>query len=302
MTPLEELAAFAAVVQSKGFRGAARAHGTSPSRLSETIRRLEDRLGVRLLHRTTRSVVPTEIGARLYERLSPSLQDIGRALEAVHETKDRPAGRLRLNVPVSVVRLVLPHIVPAFLKAYPEIELEVVADDRFVNVLTEGFDAGIRYGERLEQDMVAIPIGPRVQRFALGASATYLAQFGNPRHPRDLLKHSCFRGRFGDGVPLAWEFARGGKAIKVDVKGPLLVGLGNAADLAVDAALEGAGIVYLFEEWLQPHFDRGSLKPVLADWWPGFSGPFLYFAGRSLLPGPLRAFVDHVKSVSAAKG
>ena len=299
MAPLEDLAAFAAVVQHQGFRGAARAHGTSPSRLSEAIRRLEDRLGVRLLHRTTRSVVPTEVGARLFERLSPTLQDLDRALEVVSETKDKPAGRLRLNVPISAVRLVLPRIVPAFLQAYPEIELEVVADDRFVNVLTEGFDAGIRYGERLEQDMVAIPIGQRVQRFAVGAAKAYLAERGRPKHPRDLLAHVCFRGKFSGGLPLAWEFERSGKSIKVDVKGPLVVGLGNAADLAVDAAVEGAGIVYLFEDWLQPHFGRGALEPILRDWWPSFPGPFLYFAGRSRLPGPLRAFVDYVKLASA---
>ena len=156
MAPLEDLAAFAAVVQHGGFRGAAVAHGTSASRLSEAVRRLEERLGARLLHRTTRSVVPTEAGARLFERLGPALQDIDGAMEAVVETKDKPAGRLRLNVPISALRLVLPPIVSAFIQAYPEIELDVVADDRLINVVSEGFDAGIRYGERLEQDAAAV--------------------------------------------------------------------------------------------------------------------------------------------------
>jgi DNA-binding transcriptional LysR family regulator len=296
MAPLEDLAAFAAVVQHGGFRGAARATGTSASRLSEAIRRLEERLGVRLLHRTTRSITPTEVGARLLARLRPALDDLDQALALVNESKDKPAGRLRLNVPISASRLVLPHIVPAFLKAYPDIELEVVAEDRFVDVLAEGFDAGIRYGERLEGDMVAIPIGPRIQRFAAAASKPYLERHGRPRHPRDLLRHACLRGKFSSGSSPAWEFVHAGESVKLDVRGPLVVGLGGTVDLAVDAAVAGCGVVYLFEEWLQPHFRRGELEPVLASWWPSFPGPFLYYAGRRHLPVPLRAFVDFVKT------
>jgi DNA-binding transcriptional LysR family regulator len=296
MAPLEDLAAFAGVVRHGGFRGAARATGTSASRLSEAIRRLEARLGVRLLHRTTRSVTPTDAGARLLARLRPALDDLDQALDVVNEWKDKPAGRLRLNVPVSASRLVLPRIVPAFLAAYPDIALEVVAEERFVDVLAEGFDAGIRYGERLEGDMVAIPIGPRIQRFAAAASKAYLERHGRPRHPRDLLRHACFRGKFASGSSPPWEFVRAGESVKMDVRGPLVVGLGSAVDLAVDAAIAGAGIVYLFEEWLQPHFTRGELEPVLASWWPSFPGPFLYYAGRRHLPAPLRAFIDFVKA------
>ena len=296
MAPLEDLAAFAGVVRHGGFRGAARATGTSASRLSEAIRRLEARLGVRLLHRTTRSVTATDAGARLLARLRPALDDLDQALDVVNEWKDKPAGRLRLNVPISASRLVLPRIVPAFLAAYPDVELEVVAEERFVDVLAEGFDAGIRYGERLEGDMVAIPIGPRTQRFAAAASKPYLERHGRPRHPRDLLRHACFRGKFASGSSPPWEFVRAGESVKVEVRGPLVVGLGSAVDLAVDAAIAGAGIVYLFEEWLQPHFTRGELEPVLASWWPSFPGPFLYYAGRRHLPAPLRAFVDFVKT------
>jgi DNA-binding transcriptional LysR family regulator len=296
MAPLEDLAAFAAVVRHGGFRGAARATGTSASRLSEAIRRLEARLGVRLLHRTTRSVTPTDAGARLLARLRPALDDLDQALDVVNEWKDKPAGRLRLNVPISASRLVLSRIVPAFLAAYPDIALEVVAEDRFVDVLAEGFDAGIRYGERLEGDMVAIPIGPRIQRFAAAASKAYLERHGRPRHPRDLLRHACFRGTFASGSSPPWEFVRAGESVKMEVRGPLVVGLGGAVDLAVDAAIAGAGIVYLFEEWLQPHFTRGELEPVLTSWWPSFPGPFLYYAGRRHLPAPLRAFVDFVKT------
>ena len=296
MAPLEDLAAFAADVRHGGFRGAARATGSSASRLSVAIRRLEARLGVRLLHRTTRSVTATDAGARLLARLRPALDDLDQALDVVNEWKDKPAGRLRLNVPISASRLVLPRIVPAFLAAYPDVELEVVAEERFVDVLAEGFDAGIRYGERLEGDMVAIPIGPRTQRFAAAASKPYLERHGRPRHPRDLLRHACFRGKFASGSSPPWEFVRAGESVKVEVRGPLVVGLGSAVDLAVDAAIAGAGIVYLFEEWLQPHFTRGELEPVLASWWPSFPGPFLYYAGRRHLPAPLRAFVDFVKT------
>ncbi|MCM5680439.1 LysR family transcriptional regulator [Schlegelella sp. S2-27] len=296
MAPLEDLCAFTAVARHGGFRTAARATGTSASRLSEAIRRLEAQLGVRLLHRTTRSVTPTEAGGRLLARLRPVLEEVDQALEEVNDWKNTPAGRLRLNVPVSASRLVLPRIVPAFMAAYPDIELDVVADDRFVDVLAEGFDAGIRYGERLEKDMVAIPIGPRTQRFAAGASPAYLDKHGWPRHPRDLLRHACLRGRFSSGASPAWEFVRRGETVKLEVNGPLVVGLGGTVDLAVEAAVAGAGVVYLFEEWLAPYFERGELEPVLAPWWPRFDGPFLYFAGRRQLPAPLRAFVDFVKA------
>jgi len=200
MADLEDLAAFMAVAREGGFRGAARATGTSASRLSEAMRRLEARLGVRLLHRTTRNVAPTDAGARLLERLGPALAEVESALDVVNGFRDRPAGKLRLNVPVSAARLVLPRIVPAFLAAYPDITLEVVAEDRLSDLVAEGFDAGIRYEERLEQDMVAVPIGPPRQRFAAAASPTYLERRGRPEHPRDLLAHACLRGRHASGT------------------------------------------------------------------------------------------------------
>ena len=296
MPELEDLAAFAAVVREGGFRGAARATGTSASRLSDALRRLENQVGVRLLHRTTRNVAPTEAGARLLERLLPALAEVEAALDVVNGFRERPAGRLRLNVPVSAARLVLPQLLPAFLRAYPDIVLEVVAEERFVDLVAEGYDAGIRYEERLEQDMVAIPIGPRRQRFALGASPDYVAIRGLPEHPRDLLAHACVLGRFANRAISAWEFARDGETLTVEPKGPLIVGLGTATELGVEAALAGTGIIYLFEDWLRPHFESGDLVPVLEPWWPSFSGPFLYFSGRRLLPAPLRAFVDFVRS------
>ena len=293
---LADLEALLAVARAGGFREAARATGLSASGLSEAVRRLEERLGVRLLHRTTRSVAPTEAGERLLGRLGPALGAVEDALGVVDGFRDRPAGALRLNVPVSAARLVLPRIVPPFLAAYPEIRLEVVTEESFVDVLAAGCDAGIRYDERLEQDVIAVPIGPPVQRFAAAASPAYLDRRGRPRHPRDLLDHACLRGRFASGAPSPWEFERDGEIVRVDPGGPLVVRAGGGSDLAVAAAVAGTGIVCLFEDWLRPQLDAGALEPVLADWWPSFPGPFLYYSGRRLVPPPLRAFVDFVRA------
>lgn len=295
-TDFQDLSAFLAVVQAGGFREGARASGTSASSLSEAIRRLETRLGVRLLNRTTRSVSPTEAGARLAERLVPAFGEVEAALDVVNSFRDRPTGTLRLNVPASVARLVLPAIVTPFLKTYPEIKLEVVVEDSFVDMLAAGCDAGIRYDERLEQDMIAVPIGPRVQRFATAASPDYLRTHGHPEHPRDLLAHACLRGQFASGAIPTWEFERDGELVRIDPTGPLIVRLGAAVDLAIQAAVGGLGVIYLFEDWLRPYLDTGALEPVLEPWWQSFTGPFLYYSGRRHLPAPLRAFVDFIRA------
>ena len=254
-------------------------------------------LGVRLLHRTTRSVTPTEAGARLIERLGPAFDEVEAALDVVHGFRDRPAGTLRLNVPVSAARLVLPAILPSFLFAYPDIVVEIVAEDSFVDVLAAGCDAGIRYDERLEQDMIAVPIGARVQRSATAASPAYLDRRGRPVHPRDLLEHDCLLGRFASGALTSpWEFERAGEIVRIEPRGPLIVQVGGATDLAVAAALAGNGIIFLFEDWLRPYLDSGDLEPVIEDWWQPFSGPFLYYADRRLVPPPLRAFLDFVRA------
>jgi DNA-binding transcriptional LysR family regulator len=297
---LGDLNAFVAVTRAGGFRDGARASGASASGLSESIRRLEAQLGVRLLNRTTRSVAPTEAGQRLLERLGPALTEVEAALDVVNGFRDKPAGTLRLNVPVSAARLVLPSIVPRFLAAYPEIRLEVIADDNFVDLMAAGCDAGIRYDERLEQDMIAVPIGPRFQRFAAAAAPGYLDCHGRPSHPRDLLGHACLRGRFNNRTVIQWEFERDGEVVRIDPPGPLLVSAGGATDLAISAAIAGTGIIKLFEDWLRPHLDSGALEPVLEPWWPRFSGPFLYYPGRRLVPAPLRAFVDFIKSCGDA--
>lgn len=295
-TDLGDLNAFVAVARAGGFREGARISGSSASFLSEAVRRLEAQLGVRLLNRTTRSVVPTEAGKGLLARLGPALTEVEAALDVVNGFRGRPAGTLRLNVPVSAARLVLPMIIPPFLAAYPDIKLEIVADDSFVDVLAAGCDAGIRYDERLEQDMIAVPIGPRVQRFATAASPAYLDHRGRPQHPRELLGHACLLGRFSSGKTTApWEFELDGDVVRIDPAGPLIVSVGGSIDLAVDAAIAGTGIISLFEDWLRPHLESGALEPVLQPWWQSFSGPFLYYPGRRLVPAPLRAFIDFVK-------
>jgi DNA-binding transcriptional LysR family regulator len=297
---LGDLSAFVAVARAKGFREGARLSGAGASSLSEAVRRLEADLGVRLLNRTTRSVAPTEAGERLLARLGSALAEVDAALDGVKAQRDRPAGTLRLNVPISAARLTLPRIVPQFLATYPDITLEVIADDSFVDVLAAGCDAGILYDERLEQDMIAVPIGPRVQRFATAAAPAYLDRRGRPAHPRELLGHACLRGRFASGTMAAWEFERDGEVVRVDPSGPLLVRLGGGSDLLVDAALAGVGIVHHFEGWLRPHLDSGALEPILEPWWQSFPGPFLYYPGRRLVPAPLRAFVDFVKAAQGA--
>ncbi|PBC09328.1 LysR family transcriptional regulator [Mesorhizobium sp. WSM3859] len=293
---LNDLQAFMAVARAGGFREAARVTAGSASVLSEAIRRLETQLGVRLFNRTTRSVALTEAGAGLLARLGPALGEVEAALDVVNGFRDRPAGTLRLNVPISASRLVLPKIVPGFLAAYPAIRLEVIAEENFVDLLVAGCDAGIRYDERLEQDMIAVPIGPRTQRFTTSAAPSYLDRHGRPQHPRDLLGHACIRGRFPSGVMTPWEFERDGEVVRVDTTGPLLVSIGGGVDLAIDAAIAGVGILWLFEDWVRPHFESGALEPVLEPWWQSFSGPFLYYPGRRLVPAPLRAFVDYIKT------
>jgi len=293
---LDDLSAFVAVARAGGFREAARISGTSPSGLSEALRRLETRLGVRLLHRSTRSISPTQAGAQLLARLSPALAEIGAALDAVHADSNAPAGTLRLNVPANVARTVLPDIVPPFLRAHPHIRVEVVVEDSFVDILASGADAGIRYEERLEQDMIAVPIGPRTQRLVTAAAPSYLAARGRPLHPRDLLGHACLRLRFSSGATAIWEFEKGDETLRLDPPGPLLVQPGSACDLLLDAALAGLGVICLFEDWLAPHLRSGALEVLLDDWTTPFTGPKLYYSGRRQVPPPLRAFIDFTRT------
>jgi len=290
---LSDLDAFTAVARARSFRGAAGLRNVSASSLSEALKRLEADLGVRLLNRTTRSVTPTEAGERLLQQLTPALSDIEGALTAAKSQRDRPAGTLRLNVPEIVAEKILPAIVARFLVAHPGIRMEIAANNTFIDVVAEGFDAGIRYEEKLERDMIAIPIGPRTQRYVAAASPGYLAAHGKPRHPRELVNHACIGHRFASGRSSVWEFERGGRAVKISPAGPLI---GSNIELELAAAAAGLGIVYSFAEFVGPEIERGALTEILADWSISFPGPYLYFPSRRHMPAPLRAFVDFVKN------
>lgn len=293
---LADLETFAAVARARSFRSVARVRGVSPSSLSEALRRLESRLGVRLLNRTTRSVTPTEAGERLLERLTPALGEVAAALDAVNSFRDSLTGTLKLNVPSAVARLILPSLVGPFLKKHPGIVLEVASEDTFIDILAAGFDAGIRYDERLEKDMIAVPIGPRVQRFVTAASPAYLAAHGRPSHPKDLLQHACIRHRFPSGATFPWEFERDGEIVKISPKGPLIA---STIELELSAAVQGLGLIHSFEGHLRASIASGALEPVLEEWSQAFSGPFLYYPSRRQMPAPLRAFVDFVKARGA---
>lgn len=289
---LTDVALFAAVVEAGGFRVAAHKRGMSASSISDGVRRLESDLGVRLLNRTTRSVIPTEVGARLLERLRPALEQIGAAFGDLDNDALRPVGTLRLNVPVPVARFVLPKLIPRFLERYPGVSIEVTMENTFIDVIAAGYDAGVRYEESVAKDMIAIPIGPRRQRFMAAASPGYLEKSGTPLHPRDLLNHRLIGHRFESGKLGVWEFEKDGTTLRVPPQGPLL---SSSQDLEVGAAIGGVGIIYTFEEYLGPLIKQGVLLPVLEDWWQAFDGPYLYYNDRRHVPSPLRAFIDFLK-------
>ena len=290
---LSDVALFAAVVEAGGFRVAAQKRGMSASSISDCVRRLESDLGVRLLNRTTRSVFPTEVGARLLERLRPALDEIGAAFSDLDDNALCPVGTLRLNVPVPVARFVLPGLIPAFLQRYPGVRVEVAMDNTFIDVIAAGFDAGVRYEESVAKDMIAVPIGPRRQRFVAAASPAYVQEHGTPQHPRDLVNHRLIGHRFESGKLGVWEFEKDGVTLRVPPQGPLL---SSSQDLEVGSAIGGVGIIYTFEEYLRPLFDQGVLLPVLEGWWQAFDGPYLYYNDRRHVPSPLRAFVDFLKA------
>lgn len=291
------LSIFLAVARHRSFRRAADELGCTPSALSHSMRTLEERLQIRLLNRTTRSVALTEAGQRLHGRIEPAFRDITDALDDLNTYRDQPIGALRINAAHLATQMVLLPLALRFMRQHPQVRLEIVSDNALVDMVSEGFDAGVRFGEIVAQDMIAVPIGPRLQRYAGAASAAYLEEHGRPQHPRDLLQHACIRGRFaGRAIPV-WEFERDGEIVRVDPPSPLIVQNGGGTDLAVDAAIAGTGIVFTFADWLKPYFEGRMLEPVLEPWWQSFSGPFLYYPGRRLVPAPLRAFIDFIKAM-----
>lgn len=286
-----------AVVARASFRGAARELGVSPSAVSHTIRLLEEKLGVRLLHRTTRSVAPTPACQRLLRDVEPALAQIGGALTALSEERATPSGPLRITALSVAFDLGLLPVVVAFTKVYPDVTLDIDIDDRFTNIVAEGFDAGIRLGESLERDMIAVPLsGP--QRSAVVATPAYFERFPPPHTPRDLARHHCIRRRFASGRIYRWEFERDGHEFEVAVEGPLIC---NESGLMLDAVRAGAGLGQVFEALVEEDLAAGRLVRVLEDWCPPFAGFYLYYPSHRQMRPALRAFVDFAARMRGAE-
>ena len=292
---LNDLTAFAAIAAHRSFRKAADELGLSPSTLSHMMRALERNMGVRLLNRTTRSVSPTEAGERLLARLQPVLRDFDLALDEVNQFRERPSGTLRINSSEPAARLLLRAVVPDFLARYPEMTLDLVTENRLVDIVAQGFDAGIRLGESVPQDMIAIRFGGPA-RFIAVASPAYLKAHPAPQVPDDLRDHACLRIRMPSGKLYRWEFERHGQEMTVDVPGPLIL---DHIGLMLEAAIEGMGIAYVPDREAQPHIEAGRLVAVLEDWCPPIPGLFLYYPDGRHVPAGLRAFIDLLKTAAA---
>jgi DNA-binding transcriptional LysR family regulator len=289
---LADLRAFAAVAEHLSFRRAADLLGVTRSTLSHTMRSLEESLGTRLLHRTTRSVSLTEAGERLLGRLSPLMGELDFALQEVAGSGGRPLGTLRISGGENAIRLLLRTVVPEFMQRYPGVELDLVADGRLVDIVADGFDAGIRLGEAVPKDMVAIRVSEDI-RFLAVASPAYLAQAPAPRHPDQLMQHRCIRQRLPSGKRYRWEFAKRKQEMAIDVPGSLTL---DNNQLMVEAAVDGMGIAYVPEHYAQAAIDAGQLEPVLFDWCPKIPGLFLYIPRNRHMPTNLRLFVDLLKN------
>jgi DNA-binding transcriptional LysR family regulator len=289
---LDALAAFAAIARHRNFRRAAVERGVSASTLSATLRDLEARIGVRLLNRTTRSVALTDAGAALLTRLQPALAEIGEAVSEARSAQTEPSGWLRINAPQPAVELVMAPLIARFLAAYPAVRVEVMVETALIDIVGAGYDAGVRWGESLALDMVAVPLGGP-QRFAVVASPDLIARFGRPEHPRDLLKMPCIKGRFPSGLEPPWEFERDGETVQLSPEGPLV---STNIALTLEAARAGLGFASIFDGYVERELERGELVEVLADWSETFDGPYLYYPSRRTLPSPLRAFVDFVQA------
>ena len=287
-----DLATFLAIARHRSFRAAATELGVSASALSHALRNIEERLDVRLINRTTRSVALTEAGARLFERISPAFRDIDDALEDLNSFRGKPAGTLRFNAARQSTQLVLLPIVTKFLKAFPDVNVEIVVNDALIDMVAAGFDAGVRFGETIAADMIAVPIGPR-HRFAVVGSPGYFRRHKPPITPHELKDLPCIRYRFVSGTFYRWEFERGGVEVEIDVAGPLTI---NDQYLMLDAARGGAGLAFVFEAQAEELIARSELIRVLADWCPAYPGFFLYYPSRRQLPAALRAFVDFARA------
>jgi DNA-binding transcriptional LysR family regulator len=288
---LSVLSAFLAVAEERSFTRAAKGLEVSPSALSHAIRRLEDRVGVRLLARTTRSVAPTDAGEQLLLSLRPALGEIRGALDRVGDLRDRPAGRLRLLVPRLATMSVLAPRVAGFARDYPDVQLDITTDDRRLDLVAGGFDAGIHLGEFIQKDMVAVRVSQEHEPTIVGSPA-YFKSRPKPRSPQALTAHRCINFRHGTGEIYRWEFEKGGQSVTVAVSGPLIV---DDVILVVRAALDGVGLAFMSDEMAASHLASGALVRVLADWCVPYPGFFLYYPSRRQQPAALSALIETLR-------
>jgi len=288
---LNDLHAFLAVAQERSFTRAAARLGLSQSTLSHTVRGLESRLGVRLLTRTTRSVAPTESGEQLMQAIGPQLEAIAAELAAVREYRDKPAGTIRITaIDIVADHLLWPRLRP-LLRDYPELRIEIATDYRLVDVVSERFDVGVRLGDQVAQDMVAVRIGPEM-RAAIAASPAYLAEHGTPSRIEDLARHQCITLRLTSGAIYAWELLMGGKVMPVKVDGQVTF---TSAYQMMQAAIDGCGLVFVTEDALQPHVDAGRLAWVMEDHWPTWPGWHIYYPSRRESSRALKLVIDALR-------
>jgi DNA-binding transcriptional LysR family regulator len=294
---LDGLATFVCVAETRGFSAAAVRLGVSPSAVSQAIRQLEARVGAPLFNRTTRSVNLTEAGSRFLERVRPAVQELASAAEELTDTSTRPSGLLRLNVPRVAYVFVLQPVISRFLRAYPQIDVEVSIDSSLVDIVGMGFDAGIRFGGRVERDMVAVPVGPRLDN-CIVASPRYIAERGLPVHPRDLLAHECIGFRFvSSGQLERWEFEKDGEAMTLPVTGRLVL---NDVSAMLDAAIDGIGVANLISGYSERAIEDGRLVRLLADWSPPLPELTLYYPDPRRVPPKLRALIDFLREAQSA--
>jgi DNA-binding transcriptional LysR family regulator len=290
-TDLSELAAFDAVARHRSFRRAGEERGVTASAISHAVSNLEARIGIRLLNRTTRSVSLTDAGAQLLAQLSPAFVEIGSALDALNQFRDTPFGRVRINAPSSVASFVLGPIMGPLIAQNPNLELEIVATDRLVDIVEEGFDAGIRLGESLREGMTAVKIRPRL-RLAVVGSPAYFERHPLPRTPAELKNHVCIRNIYPSGTPYAWDFNRAGKTIQFEPTGPLSL---DDHELMVEAALSGVALAYVWEHRARCYVENGQLIECLASWRAPEDWLYLYYPTRKYLSAGLRAVVDALR-------
>jgi len=289
---LSELAAFDAVARHRSFRRASEERGVTASAISHAVSNLEDRIGIRLLNRTTRSVSLTDAGAMLLAQLSPAFGEIGSALDALNQFRDTPFGKVRINVPNSIAPFVVGPVLGPLISGNPKLELEIVATDRLVDIVAEGFDAGIRLGESLREGMTAVRIKPRL-RMAVVGSPAYFTERAIPKRPAELKQHACIRNIYPSGRPYAWEFSRAGTSVVFEPTGPLSL---DDHELMIEAARAGIALAYVWEQRARPHIARGELIECLSGWCAPEDWLYLYYPTRKYHSAGLRALIAALKA------